>query len=802
VQHWRLIDLRSVLGASQTWTAPNTPGEYTLSCAITNTLNASGTDTGSREAAATDTVSVYVPNVAITAPAQGGILTVDAPINVTASVDASAGGIALQQVVLKQNGQSIGSPISFDPTNPNQSYIASWTPTATGTYALTAVATYADGTSVTSLPVTVTAGSMSVTHGDWSPTQGVVNQLISGPVSATLSSGLDGTGTGPTFATYDWSQVTLWESNDGGVAIPFSTYGGGFGAGFVDDNKAVGMGTDNSTFYRFFTAAGYYIIEDECTATIFDSATGNSLGSVVGVDYIGGSPPLTPAIRRRSDALRPMDSPSPPPPTGTPSSTIPVAGSANVSLTMTSPTTVLPGDTIAGTAEVIGIDPNGTPFSLPNVPVTVSFNGRHFTANSDGGFKFSFNVSWPDSSGSPTVTATAGVPYSDGIPVPITVATVDIAVGTDYLLPGSQTQHGDGLVAFGSTSPCLIGPDADLPSPEDVAIVPKPTGAGVLTVTPGSIGLPANDQDPVTFHINGKKGSSSVGDVALTPKHLGVQCGPSTFVTIYWLTNATVTAVPTANPYELGGGSFEADGGMAVNQTASIDLKPDAVPACDRLNHLRLGTEQNELTQAIKLGRTITHEQWNAANPNVKIGATIDVDKGYSDSYTFPPPGAAMLDCGTISDIPFTHASTSVTLHGGHNTMTDADNPGWDNTPGNKFANPLLPINKPYIDANGNLMVTVTYDYTSGSINEKFVDWGIVTASSDDGTPSPIIYRCGPVGWQVDANTAHAGPQPATPYNPRAALSPVNSGPIANNNDVNTPGPVVQKPITYTGANF
>lgn len=133
----------SVFPYSQTWT-PTAVGLYTLSALVTDSFGNIGVSPN---------VQVTVnaaPSVGITAPVAGAPLVVGVPQTVTASAAASNPGATIAEVQFFVDG------IALDAADPTAPYSVSWTPLATGSYTLTAMATDSLGTSQTSPGVTVT----------------------------------------------------------------------------------------------------------------------------------------------------------------------------------------------------------------------------------------------------------------------------------------------------------------------------------------------------------------------------------------------------------------------------------------------------------------------------------------------------------------------------------------------------------------------------------------------------------------------------------------------------------------------
>ena len=91
-----------------------------------------------------------LPTVAVTAPVGGSALLVNTPVRVTAAATSPGGSIV--QIQLLANGVDLGIATSFP-------FGVTWTPSAPGTYALTAIATNSTGGKATSAPLMVSVGS-------------------------------------------------------------------------------------------------------------------------------------------------------------------------------------------------------------------------------------------------------------------------------------------------------------------------------------------------------------------------------------------------------------------------------------------------------------------------------------------------------------------------------------------------------------------------------------------------------------------------------------------------------------------
>ncbi len=118
----------------------------------------------------------------------------------------------------------------------------------------------------------------------WNPNPAYVGDMISGKVTSQLSpSNLDSDGSGPTFVTYDWETKNVYESDDGGVNIPFTD---------ATDRASYVIvwqpGDSSATFNATFFDPGYYILQVKCTANVCDSSTGGVIASAVATGYVGG----------------------------------------------------------------------------------------------------------------------------------------------------------------------------------------------------------------------------------------------------------------------------------------------------------------------------------------------------------------------------------------------------------------------------------------------------------------------------------------------------------------------------------
>jgi hypothetical protein len=110
------------------------------------------------------------PQISLTNPTDGGSSAVNAPVTITAN--ASDPDNPVSGVEFFVNGASLGAPVT---TATNGAYKFSWTPSAAGSYTLTAKVTDDAGATTTSAPVTITVdpaatgggGSNTVYRGDY-----------------------------------------------------------------------------------------------------------------------------------------------------------------------------------------------------------------------------------------------------------------------------------------------------------------------------------------------------------------------------------------------------------------------------------------------------------------------------------------------------------------------------------------------------------------------------------------------------------------------------------------------------------
>lgn len=151
----------AVLPSTITALATNTVGLSGLSAAVSVNVTSGGGGGGA--------VIGIPPTVSVTAPAAGSSVSVGNPTSITANASDPDGNIVSVQFFA--NGTALGTDATFP-------YSASWTPTALGTYSITAKATDNEGNVVTSSTVAVTVGTNT------SPVVALTNPASATTVSA------------------------------------------------------------------------------------------------------------------------------------------------------------------------------------------------------------------------------------------------------------------------------------------------------------------------------------------------------------------------------------------------------------------------------------------------------------------------------------------------------------------------------------------------------------------------------------------------------------------------------------------
>ena len=161
------------------WT-PTTLGTFTITAVATGSNGAQAT------AVSTITVnSATAPTVSITAPSTGSTVGVNLAQTITATAASSTGYIASVEFLV--NGKTLSTDTVFP-------YTASWTPSGTGTYILTAVAKDNSGVITTSAPASITvAASAAPTVSLTNPGSGSSYTIGSSLTLTAAASDSDGT---------------------------------------------------------------------------------------------------------------------------------------------------------------------------------------------------------------------------------------------------------------------------------------------------------------------------------------------------------------------------------------------------------------------------------------------------------------------------------------------------------------------------------------------------------------------------------------------------------------------------------
>ncbi|HWA08961.1 MAG TPA: Ig-like domain-containing protein [Opitutaceae bacterium] len=180
----KLDSAGNALPSSLTALAIDSIGSSKLSSAVSISITSGGSG-------GSTTVIGLPPVVSVVAPTNNSLLPVGSVVNLSASASDPDGTIASVQFIA--NGQTLSTVSSFP-------YNATWTPTALGSYSITAKATDDKGNTTTSTPVVVTiTGNGAPTVALTSPANGTV--LTAGvPINVTATaSDFDGTVTSVRF---------------------------------------------------------------------------------------------------------------------------------------------------------------------------------------------------------------------------------------------------------------------------------------------------------------------------------------------------------------------------------------------------------------------------------------------------------------------------------------------------------------------------------------------------------------------------------------------------------------------------
>jgi hypothetical protein len=144
-----LVDNKVLATATQypysvTWTPPNL-GTYTIVAQVTD-------NDGNQANSAPVSVTVVTeppPTISVISPSAGSLITVGTAVPLTATASSPSGTVA--QVQFFENGIAVGSPVTTQP------YTVQFTPTSSGVFTITAIATDNSGETMASAPVIVLA---------------------------------------------------------------------------------------------------------------------------------------------------------------------------------------------------------------------------------------------------------------------------------------------------------------------------------------------------------------------------------------------------------------------------------------------------------------------------------------------------------------------------------------------------------------------------------------------------------------------------------------------------------------------
>ena len=230
---------------SLTWT-PTVAGSYSLTAVATDDLAATGTSA----AVAMTVTGGNQPTASVTAPATGSSLAVNSAATVTATAGAVA-PLTVASVQFFANGVALGTDTVFP-------YTAAWTPTATGTYSLTALVIDSAGNQATSTGNSITVAANS------SPSVSVTSPLN----AATVGVGSSNT-------------VTATAADTDGTVSSVQFFANG-----------VSLATDTTSPYTATwtpTVAGAYAV----TAVATDNLGATTTSATNTVTVTGGNAPAT-----------------------------------------------------------------------------------------------------------------------------------------------------------------------------------------------------------------------------------------------------------------------------------------------------------------------------------------------------------------------------------------------------------------------------------------------------------------------------------------------------------------------------
>ncbi len=343
--------------------------------------------------------SSVVPTVTITSPGNGGTALVNAPISITASATTTIGVVASVQFYV--NGTSVGTSTVFP-------YSATWTPTAVGTYTLSALVTDSFGNLGVSTNVTVTINA--------APSVGITVPSA----NSTLTFGSPATVTVSAVASASNPGATI-------TSVVFSA-SGPISSGSTPATQSLGTGTAvGSTYSVSWTppSTGNFTLTAVATDSVGTPQTATSSVSVVAASSGGGGG------GGGSSSAAPTVSLSPTPPIGV---------AVNTRVTLTATATAAAGFTLTN----VQYFANGVSIgSASAYPYTVSWTPTALGS-------YSVTAVATDNAGSTATSAAATVTVSTGTAP--SIALVSPNTGTSYAVGSpislsATTTLGAGLIA-------------------------------------------------------------------------------------------------------------------------------------------------------------------------------------------------------------------------------------------------------------------------------------------------------------------------------------------------------------------
>ncbi|MBI5768012.1 MAG: PD40 domain-containing protein [Verrucomicrobia bacterium] len=457
---------------------PTATGSYSITALATDTA-------GNQTASAASTVTVSAggaspPTVAISSPTAGSSITVNTTSSIAATATANASGATIGSVQFFANGVALGTDATFP-------YSVSFTPTATGTYTLTATAVDTAGNQATSAGVAITVaapGGTAPTVAVTSPTSGsavAVNNTQTITASATASTGTiasveffaNGTAIGgPDIAfpySVSWTPVAL--GNYALTAVATDTAGNRTTSAAATVNVVPALPTVSITSPT--NGADFPV---DVTRNVTAGAT--SPGTVTSVQFFANGVSLGTATSS------PYSRPWTPTATGNVELTATVIDSFGttvtssiVRVTVGSPTVSVTGPT-AGSSIPVNVPQTvtGTATSAAGTITSVEFFANGVSIGTDATAPYS--VSWtPNTAGAVNLTMTA----TDSVGNKLTSFQVAIAVSSGAVTVGNSTLNASGI----SGTPATTRPG------DAVAFGINVTNSAASTVPAGANNFPA-----------------------------------------------------------------------------------------------------------------------------------------------------------------------------------------------------------------------------------------------------------------------------------------------------------------------